>query len=146
MAIAKVSLSFARATDGNLVIFGDSVIAKMTGNAEYPSPTPSLASVQTSLTALQNALADAKDGGPAKTAAKNAAREVLLNKLRSLALYVQQECGDDLVALLSSGFEANKALTPAGVPGAQTTSSFSRRARGPDSPRYPPPAARRSLS
>ena len=115
MAIAKVSLSFVRATDGNLVFFGDSVIAKMTGNAEYPSPTPSLASVQTSLTAFQNALAEAKDGGTAKTAAKNAAREVLVDKLRSLALSVQQTCGGDLAGLLSSGFEATKAPTPAGV-------------------------------
>lgn len=113
--LAKVSLSFARATDGKLVIFTDSVIAKMTGNAEYPNPTPSLASVQTSLTAFQNALAEAKDGGSAKTALKNAAREVLVDKLRSLALYVQQECGDDLAVLLSSGFEATKAPTPAGV-------------------------------
>ena len=87
----------------------------MTGNAEYPLPTPSLASVQTSLTGFQNALADAKDGGTAKTAQKNAVREVLVDKLRSLASYVQQECGGDLAALLSSGFDAGKAPTPAGV-------------------------------
>jgi len=52
-----------------------------------------MASVQTSLTAFQNALAEAKDGGSAKTAAKNAAREVLMEKLRNLALYVQLACG-----------------------------------------------------
>ena len=115
MALAKVSLSIARATDGNLVIFTDSVISKMTNNAEYPTPTPSLASVQTSLTAFQDALAEAKDGGTSKTAAKNAVREVLLAKLRNLALYVQLECGDDLAALLTSGYEATKPPTPAGV-------------------------------
>jgi hypothetical protein len=91
------------------------VIAKMTGNAEYPTPTPTLASVQMALTAFQNALAEAKDGGTAKTAAKNAAREVLVGRVRSLALYVQQTCGDDLAVLLSSGFEAVKSPTPAGV-------------------------------
>ena len=115
MALAKISLSFARATDGNLVLFSDSVIAKMTGNAEYPTPSPSLASVQTSLTAFQNALADAKDGGPSKTALKNAVRETLVGKLRSLSLYVQEECDGDLAALLSSGFEATKPPTRAGI-------------------------------
>ena len=115
MALAKISLSFARATDGNLVIFTDSVISKMTNNAEYPTPTPTLASVQTSLTAFQDALAEAKDGGPSKTAAKNAAREVLMTKLRNLTLYVQMECGDDLAVLLTSGFEATKTPTPAGI-------------------------------
>jgi hypothetical protein len=115
MPIPNVSLAFARAKDGNLLILCDSVLTKMTGNAEFPNPTPSLASVQTSATAFQNALAEAKDGGPAKTAAKNAAREVLVDKLRSLALYVQQECAGDLAVLLSSGFEATKAPTPAGV-------------------------------
>ena len=100
---------------GILIIFTDSVISKMTGNAEYPTPVPTLASVQTSLTAFQDALAEAKDGGPSKTVAKNAAREVLVTKLRSLALYVQQACGDDLAVLLSSGYEATKSPTPAGV-------------------------------
>ena len=64
--LIKVSLSFARATDGKLGIFGDSVIAKMTNNAKYPEPSPSLASVQTSLTAFQTDLGEAKDGGTAK--------------------------------------------------------------------------------
>lgn len=115
MSVAKVTLSFARATDASLITFGDSVIDKMTGNAEYPEPSPTLASVQTSLTAFQSALAEAKQGGPAKTAAKNAARTTLLDKLRSLALYVQKECGGDLAILLTSGFEAIKPPTPAGV-------------------------------
>ncbi len=115
MAIAKVSLSFARATDGNLIIFTDSVIDKLTNNAEYPSPAPKLASVQTSLTAFQDALAQTKDGGPSKTVAKNDARAALVTKLRSLALYVQQACGDELAVLLTSGYEAVKAPAPAGV-------------------------------
>lgn len=40
---------------------------------------------------------------------------MLVDRLRSLALYVQQECDGDLAVLLTSGFEANKAPTPAGV-------------------------------
>ena len=87
----------------------------MTNNAEYPSPAPTLASVQTSLTAFQTALAETKDGGPSKTVVKNDAREALLTKLRNLALYVQQECGDHLAVLLTSGYEAMKSPTRAGV-------------------------------
>ena len=47
--------------------------------------------------------------------AKNAAREMLMAKLRSLALAVQQACGDDLAVLLPSGYEATRSPTPAGV-------------------------------
>lgn len=111
----KVSLSFARATDGNLGTFTGSVLVKMAGNESFPQPTPALASVQLSLKTFLEDLAEAKDGGRAKTAEKNASREVLLDQLRNLALYVQITSKGDLAVLLSSGFESVKAPTPAGV-------------------------------
>jgi hypothetical protein len=47
-------------------------------------------------------------------ATRNAARVELLSLVRQLAAYVQGHCGDDLVNLLGSGFEAIKAPSPVG--------------------------------
>jgi hypothetical protein len=113
--IVKVSLGFAKLTDPQLVTKADRIINGLTGNAAFPTPSPSVASVQTSVTAFQDALAEAADGGRTKTALKNDARETLLTKLRTLALYVQVQCDNDLATLLSSGFDATKPPTPAGI-------------------------------
>ena len=58
---------------------------------------------------------DALDGGRIAIAARNAARVNLLSLLRQLAAYVQGHCGDDLLALLSSGLDAVRAPSPAGI-------------------------------
>ena len=58
-------------------------------------------------------------GGTAATAAKNAAREVLIGLLRQLANYVQGACDNDLTKLLSSGFHAastNRSQSPLDTP------------------------------
>ena len=110
-----VSLSFSKLTDGNLVTKTNQIIASLTGNASYPTPSPTLPVVQTATAAFSTALTAAADGGRTKTAEKNAARSVLLGLLRNLALYVQQHCNDDLPMLLSSGFDAQKEPQPAGV-------------------------------
>ena len=110
-----VSLSFAKLADANLVTKTNQILASMTGNTNYPTPTPTLPVVQAAATAFSSALTAAADGGRTKTAEKNAARTVLLGLLRNLALYVQQHCNEDLVVLLTSGFDAQKEPQPAGV-------------------------------
>lgn len=114
-AYAKVSLGFMRLTDAKVVIFVDHVLTCLTGNSEYPTPNPPLTTVRSLLTEFQDKLAEAVGGGVVRTAHKNAAREALLGKMRSLALYVQEECGGELPRLLTSGFEATKERTPAGI-------------------------------
>ncbi len=115
MAYARVALSFMKLSDAKLVIFADHVITCLTGNSEYPTPNPPLSIVQTALTEFQEKLAEAVGGGVVRTAHKNAAREALLTKLRSLALYVQEECGGELPRLLTAGYEATKTPAPAGI-------------------------------
>ena len=110
-----ISLSFAKLSDTKLVAKTNQIIASITGNANYPTPTPTLPVVQAAATAFTTALTAAADGGRTKTAEKNAARAVLLGLLRNLALFVQQHCNEDLAVLLSSGFDAQKEPQPAGV-------------------------------
>ena len=104
----QVTLAFTRLPDADLLTKANQVMANMTNNPNFPTPSPALTEVQPLLTAFQTALAAAGDGGKVKTAAKNDAREALVEPLRNLAIYVQQNCGNDLTKLLSSGFEARK--------------------------------------
>lgn len=59
-------------------------------------------------------MTEALDGAKIAIAMRNAARVDLLSLVRQLAAYVQGHCGDDLVNLLGSGFDAIKAPSPIG--------------------------------
>lgn len=110
----RVSLGFARKIDTDLIAFVRNVITLMTGNAQYPTPSPALTVVTTSVNAFETTVHDALDGGKIAIAARNAARVELLSLVRQLAAYVQGNCGADLVNLIGSGFEAVRAPSPVG--------------------------------
>jgi hypothetical protein len=111
---SRVSLGFARKIDTDLIAFTRNVVTLMTGNLQYPTPSPTLAIITTSVDAFEVAVHDALDGGKIAIATRNAARVELLSLDRQLAAYVQGHCANDLVNLLSSGFEAIKAPSPIG--------------------------------
>ena len=107
MAIYKLSLSFASLPDADLVEITNSIITQMTGNPSYTTPAVPLDTLTAVNTAFQTAIVNAKQGGPALTAAKDAKREELLPLLRTQASYVQTVANDDLAVILSSGFSVN---------------------------------------
>jgi hypothetical protein len=111
----RVSLAFARKIDTDLIAFTKNVITLMTGNAQYPTPSPALMVIATAVNSLETAVHDALDGGKIAIATRNAARAEMLSLLRQLASYVTGNCDADLVLLLSSGFEPVKAPSPVGV-------------------------------
>src|SRR5438874_8135206 len=82
----------------------ETIIASMTGNANFPTPSPTLTVITTALSAFTVALADAADGGVEKTAIKNAKRAELVSLLRQLSSYVFATADGDMTKLLSSGF------------------------------------------
>ena len=102
----RVLLGFTTAGDHQLEDTAGAVIKGLTENATYASPPVTLAALQTALTAFSTAIAAQEQGGAAATADKNNKRDTLVGLLRQLAGYVQQNCGNDLAKLLSSGFEA----------------------------------------
>lgn len=112
---ARVSLSFARKIDTDLIAFTRNVISMLTCNAQYPSPTPPLTSLTTSVGDFESKVHEALNGGKIAIASRNAARVELLALLRQLAAYVQASCDADLLALLTSGFEPVRAPSPAGI-------------------------------
>lgn len=102
----KVSLSFAKMKDGDLVVFVKEIINGITGNAAFPTPPVTMAALATARTDFADKIAAAGGGGKMNTAAKYSSRQSVLGDLRQLALYVQLNCNDDMPILLSSGFSA----------------------------------------
>jgi hypothetical protein len=103
----QVNRGFTKYSDSALNEFTEKVIASLTGNASFPAPPVTLAALGALQSAFANTLAAAAPGGIHLTAAKNAARAALVNALRRVAAYIQSIAGQDVVMLLSSGFNAN---------------------------------------
>jgi hypothetical protein len=103
----RVSLDFAGYSDADLDVFGSNVVVCLTGNASFPTPPVTPADLTTLVKAFHDALMAALPGGIQLTAAKNAARNVLLDALRKIATYVQSIASHNLDVLLTSGFYAN---------------------------------------
>ena len=111
----RVSLGFARKIDTDLIAFTRNVITLMTGNTDYPTPSPTLAIVKTSVDDFETAVHDALDGGKIAITTRNAKRNELLSLLRQEAAYVTGTCKSDLVILIGSGFNAVRTPSPVGV-------------------------------
>ncbi len=107
--IVKPSISFLTSdSDALLITDTGSILNALTGNASYPTPTPTLPVIKTALDGFTAAVADAANGGVALTATKNDKRAALVALLRELASYVQVTCKGDLTVLLTSGFPIQK--------------------------------------
>ena len=92
MAILKVVIGFKDLRDDDLDTKAASIIKSITGNTNYTTPVPTLAVVQTALTAYETALTAAKNGSPEKTAIKDQKRKDLEALLKQLGTYVQRNC------------------------------------------------------
>jgi hypothetical protein len=110
--IPRVAFKFIRLADALLIVFVQNLIAMMTGNTNYPTPTLALTAISTALASFITKVQEAMTGGVLATAARNSARRVLLALVRQLAAYVQLTANGDLNILLSSGFDAVKARSP----------------------------------
>jgi hypothetical protein len=102
----RIADGFRLQSAEQLVTTGCAIIKGLTGNADFPAPTVDLKAVQAAVDDLSAALATQAHGGAAATAEKNNKRAALVALLRKLKHYVEDNCGNDLAVLLSSGFQA----------------------------------------
>lgn len=117
MSRFKISKSFTELSDASFITFNEGILTAMTGNAYYPTPAPTLATLTTQKTEFEDALAAAADGGKTLTAAKNQKRALLTETLYLLANYVETTALGDEVKLLSSGFDVyNTERSPRPLP------------------------------
>jgi len=87
---------------------------KMTGNANFPTPSPTLAELLAGRGSLEVAIAEAMGGDHEKVFLRNKAEAELDKLIVRLAMYVSQVANGDAAIILSSGFELRKEGDPIG--------------------------------
>lgn len=101
----QVLTNFARLTDAALANLGGTTLQAMTGNANFPTPQPTLEDYGTAVDDFKDKLETAsRKGSPMDFSIKNESREALLAQMRLLAQYVNNTANGVVSALLSSGF------------------------------------------
>lgn len=95
-----------------LIAKAEYVEGMMAGNANFPTPNPSIATVTAAREALVAAVAQAESRAIADIAVRNALTGVLREHLVNLARYVNNVAGGDVEKALSSGFELAKRPEP----------------------------------
>ena len=108
----KIVNGFAEMTDANLLVKTHFILTSMTGNTNFPDPSPALNAVSSIYTAFIAAVQKAEGGNRQDIAAKNATRQSLIDNLHRLGNYVLfASDGDDLKAT-SSGYGIGKIPAP----------------------------------
>lgn len=103
-----IILNFRRLSDANLEIKAQAISAAMTGNANFPTPTPDLAAFNTMIQAYSDALSAAKTRDKVKVSIKKDRRAELVALLIQLANYVSFTAAGDRSILMSSGFDLGR--------------------------------------
>jgi hypothetical protein len=114
----KVTLNTSGATASDLVVKASTIVSKMTGNANFPTPSPALNSITTEITLLSAKLAEQQTAfrnHQQKTAEVHAQRKKVLELLQTEATYVQLTSGGDELKILSAGFDVREKATPLGL-------------------------------
>ncbi len=113
MATIKIGISHLNAVD--LAAKALRIHSMMTGNANFTTPLPDLATLDTAMNSLNSAISEAAGFDRNKIAQRNLRHEELHDLLNQLAAYIQNVSGGNADMILSSGFELRKQPTPVGV-------------------------------
>lgn len=112
MSILRITNGFPKLSDSKLLSRSAQINLAMTGNANFPTPTPTLAALQTALTEFESALAKATTGSELDKAIKNDRRQELIDLLHALGNYVLFTVSGDRTKAVSSGFGIAKQPEP----------------------------------
>ena len=104
MTHIRCVIGFGSFTDQELMGTTGAVLKGLPGNKAFSNPPPELAQLQPAADDMTAAMALQIHGGRAATAEKKKKRAALIAILRTLARYVEANCGNDVATLLSSGF------------------------------------------
>ena len=117
--MAKVKLGLDRLTPDELVALANTIKTAMTGNANFTTPNPSLASLGTAITTATTKVA-AYDSALAASQTALSERDAALAALRGLlsqeGAYVENTSGGDAAKIESAGMSVRDDATPIGVP------------------------------
>ncbi len=107
----KIALYLSRYALLELAEFADHIHDSMTGNVNFPNPSPGLVVFQAANVELRNATKALKSGDKATKLKVEEARYEVETILKSLASYVEYISRDNEAIALSSGFELQKSTT-----------------------------------
>jgi hypothetical protein len=111
--LLRISNGFDKISDGDLLARANNIMGGMQGNAYFPTPTPTLATLQTAIDAFSDALTVALSGSNYDKAIKNQKKAEMIDLLHSLANYVLFIANGDPIIAQSSNFTIAKPPAPA---------------------------------
>ena len=115
-AHVRAVTNFSSLLDSVLVTLALAVIKGLTGNAAFPNPTVDLTAFGNTVTTFSAAIAAALDGGKNAKAIRDKQRKLVIQDLKSLALYVENHSNDDPAILTTSGFAVKTPVKTTGQP------------------------------
>jgi len=114
----KLSLPLSRLNVSALASLLSNVIAKMSGNSNFPSPPVTMVVLQAALDKLHKLMDNARQGSRQDKMLRDDQVVVVQQLLQQQANYVEGIALGDLPILESSGFAIAKLPTPLGIPNA----------------------------
>ena len=118
--MAQTKLNLGRLNIQQLLQRANNIKTAMTGNANFTTPIPPLASIGTLITSLTDANNTYQSGvitQDQNLTLRDNAVDALSAGLTSLAAYVQAQSGGDAAKIQSAGMDIKGAPAPTGMPG-----------------------------
>lgn len=118
--MAKIKSNIRGLSDLQTIQQCNTIKTALTGNANFTTPTPTLASLATLITTAQTkvtAAESAQNAAKQATTDKDTAMDALRAAAGQLASYVDLTANGDESKILSSGFSVRATAAPASVPG-----------------------------
>jgi len=115
----KIKLNLSKLSVPEKLAKAEQIVLKMTGNASFPTPSPSLVSITTAANELKTAFAEAQAARQTqkeKTAAQNDKEELLDQLLTQEAAFVESVAGNDEQIILSAGMDVRAAAVASTTP------------------------------
>lgn len=111
-----VKLAISGLTPAQLIERARALVIALTGNADFPTPSPTLVALTAAADALEAAEAAVlNNGGRQDYLARNKREQELRDLITLLGSYVQVTSGGDPEKILSAGFATRKVATPIGL-------------------------------
>jgi hypothetical protein len=117
--MAKIKLNLARLSVADKTAKTRQFVKALTGNPDFPTPTPSLASITTAADDLEKAAAAtqaARQDAKTKTTDQNDKESVVDRLLTQLAAYVESVAGDNQRMIQSAGMDTKAQAVTATEP------------------------------
>jgi hypothetical protein len=109
--MSTVNLGLSRLTIPDKIQKCRGVVSETTGNINFVTPNPSLATITTAVDSLETAYEAAQDGGKAKKAFMRTQDKAVNAFMKQFGGYVQDVSAGDETIILSSGLEVKRPKT-----------------------------------